>query len=67
MSTIKVSDLHPVGFEFFYDSESYMREMSDEELAIQGGITPWIVASSEPCGMFVAYTIAATIDYFSGS
>jgi hypothetical protein len=67
MPTIKVSDLQPVGFELFHDSESYIKELSDEELAIQGGITPWIVASSEPCGMFVAYTIAATIDYFSGS
>lgn len=67
MSTIKVSDLQPVGFDLFSDSESYLRELSDEELALEGGITPWIIASSEPCGMFVAFTIAEAIDYFSRS
>lgn len=71
MSTIKVSDLQPVGFDLFSDSESYMKELSDEELTLQGGFTTpvvgWAIASSEPCAMGVAFGIAAAIDYFSGS
>lgn len=43
MANIKVSDLHPAGFNLFSDSESYMRELSDAELVIQGGgILTWI-------------------------
>ena len=40
MSTIKVSDLQPTGFDLFSDSESYMRELSSEEvLFAKGGST----------------------------
>ncbi len=37
MATIKVFDLQSVDFNLFSDSDSYMRELSDEELALQGG------------------------------
>lgn len=37
MSTIKVFDLHPAGSDPFSASESYMKELFDAELALQGG------------------------------
>jgi hypothetical protein len=41
MATIKIADLRPVGSEFFADSESYLNELTDDELNMtQGGSTP---------------------------
>lgn len=37
MASINISDLQPKGFDLFSDSESYMRELSEGELSIQGG------------------------------
>lgn len=37
MANINIYDLQPAGFGLFSDSESYMRELSENELAIQGG------------------------------
>lgn len=51
MSTITISELHPPGSELFADSESYMNAISEEELAIQGGVLPLtVVLSSQACG-----------------
>lgn len=77
MSTIKVSDLQPTGFDLFSDSESYMRELSDAELALEGGVSS-LIASSVPCahaiaigvaavGAGIAYVANEAIEYFSGS
>ena len=33
MATIKISDLRPAGSDLFSDSESYLSEMSEEEVA----------------------------------
>jgi hypothetical protein len=63
MANIAISDLNPAGFDLLSDSESYMRELSDAELTAQGGITPVLAASSEPCGMAVAFGVAALIDW----
>ncbi|WP_310485389.1 hypothetical protein [Chamaesiphon sp. VAR_48_metabat_403] len=51
MANIKVRDLTSIaGADLFSDSESFMRDLSDDELTTQGGITPaigvWILASS---------------------
>lgn len=46
MASIKISDLHPAGSELFSDSESYMNEVSEGELDIQGGISPLIAAAA---------------------
>ena len=32
MANVKISELHPIGFELFSDSESYMKELSEAEL-----------------------------------
>jgi hypothetical protein len=51
MANIKVQDLTSIaGADLFNDSESFMRDLSEDELTMQGGITPaigaWILASS---------------------
>ncbi|MEQ8537096.1 MAG: hypothetical protein RIB93_06490 [Coleofasciculus sp. D1-CHI-01] len=47
MATIKISNLNPVGSEFFNDSETYLNELNGEQLnMIQGGSTPACIAVS---------------------
>lgn len=47
MPTIQISDLKPEGYNLFSDSESYMKELSEDELgtATYGGLTPAVVAT----------------------
>ncbi|MBD2452023.1 hypothetical protein H6G76_33915 [Nostoc sp. FACHB-152] len=42
MTRITIYDLNPTGSELFSDSESYLKELSEAELAIQGGIIPFL-------------------------
>jgi hypothetical protein len=44
MANITISNLHPVGSELFSDSESYLKELSEEDFGIQGGM--WQVLGS---------------------
>ncbi|OKH40857.1 hypothetical protein NIES2119_00655 [[Phormidium ambiguum] IAM M-71] len=37
MSTIKISDISPVGYDLFSDSESYMMALSEDEFSDIGG------------------------------
>ena len=47
MATIKIADLRPVGSEFFADSESYLNELTNDELNMtQGGSTPVCLGSA---------------------
>ena len=36
MSNIKVNDLKPAGTDLFYDSESFMKNLGEDELSISG-------------------------------
>jgi hypothetical protein len=41
MANVKVRDLTNIaGADLFSDSESFMQDLSDYELALQGGVTP---------------------------
>lgn len=40
MTHIKISDLKPAGSSLFSDSESYLKELSNEDLNLQGGFSP---------------------------
>lgn len=40
MASIKVADLRPIGSDLFSDSQSFLNEISEEELGIEGGGTP---------------------------
>lgn len=59
MSSITISKLNPAGSELFSDSESYLTQLSEQELEMKGGIWPIVLASSEPCGMAIAFGAAA--------
>lgn len=39
MATIKISDLHPAGYDLFSDEESYLMSLTEDELNVQGGAT----------------------------
>ncbi len=66
MATIGISDLKPAGYDLLYDSESYMTDLSKDELEIQGGIimtiTPWTPSIAKATVVIVVggATIAAT-------
>lgn len=39
MATIKISELHPAGSELFQDSESFLNELTEQEIGgVQGGL-----------------------------
>ncbi len=41
MANIKISNLQPAGYDLFSDSESYMMDLSENELnTTHGGFTP---------------------------
>jgi hypothetical protein len=59
MATIKISDLHSVGSELFMDSESYLNELTNEELNMaHGGSTPLCISYS------IGFTVGVTVSYF---
>ncbi len=59
MANIAISNLHPVGSDlFFADSESYMAELSEGDLSIQGG-----AMSSGLCVIFMIMTATSTPYY----
>jgi hypothetical protein len=46
MATIIISDLCPTGSELFADSESYLNDLTDDELSLtQGGSSPVCAAA----------------------
>jgi lactobin A/cerein 7B family class IIb bacteriocin len=57
MANIIISDLRPAGAELFGDSESFINELTDEDLNMtHGGITPGLVIA-------VALTLLAFAAY----
>ncbi|MBD0390394.1 MAG: hypothetical protein ICV54_28830 [Nostoc sp. C3-bin3] len=62
MARITIFDLNPTGSELFFDSESYLNELSEAELAIQGGITPTTTASPFLGGLVAGAAIAFTLE-----
>ncbi|MEH2285903.1 hypothetical protein [Nostoc sp.] len=56
MANIVISELRPAGSELFMDSESYMHDITDNELhATKGGITPLIYIT---IGIYIGYELA---------
>ncbi len=66
MSSITISNLHPTGSDLFSDSESYLKELSESELDVQGGIWPILPAAMAMGGAFGVGFAAAAI-YYSGT
>jgi len=56
MTTIKISELHPAGYDLLADPESYMTQLDNNELdSISGGEAPF-----NDLGDFFGYTATAT-------
>lgn len=67
MASITISDLRfPAGGELLFDSESFMNELSDEEISIQGGITPGFFAATAVVGSAAVTSgvISGVVGYF---
>jgi hypothetical protein len=58
MASITISDLRPAGFDLLSDSESFMEELSSEELGLQGGLI-----SSPACGVAVSVAVVVSYQY----
>lgn len=57
MASIKIDNLIPTGAELFFDSESFMEELSNDELvAVLGGATD-IKPLYNECGEVVSYVV----------
>lgn len=62
MASIKISDLRPSGFNLFVDSESFLDELSESDLAtINGGATPYITRAVPTLTSWVARANWATV------
>jgi|GEM_PF-5854444 len=64
MASVTISNLHPVGTELFFDSESYMTELSEGEVnVVQGGSTfglaTAIAVTVAAVGVGISYAAAA--------
>lgn len=57
MAQIKISELHPAGFELFQDSETFLNELGKDEMSgIEGGALISVVFNSNVSVVF--YTLA---------
>ncbi|QLE39982.1 hypothetical protein FD723_05570 [Nostoc sp. C052] len=61
MATIKISDLRPMGSELFFDSESYLTELSDDELAGTQGGSSWACVYGAAVWSSVGCAIGVTV------
>lgn len=68
MASITISDLRfPAGGELLFDSESFMNELSDEEISIQGGIAPvgfWPAVAVVGGAAVASGVISGVVGYF---
>jgi hypothetical protein len=46
MSSITISNLDSAGSDLLFDSESYLKELSEDDLSIQGGIWNMVMSGS---------------------
>ena len=42
MATIQINALNPAGSDLFADDESYLKELTDSEMDVQGGLHPTV-------------------------
>ncbi|WP_226578760.1 hypothetical protein [Microseira wollei] len=58
MAAIKISDLQPVGSEFFMGEENFINELSDADLnGIHGGLTPLFFVAGAVGSAAVSYVV----------
>ncbi|PHJ66952.1 hypothetical protein VF14_33340 [Nostoc linckia z18] len=59
MATIKINNLSPVGSELFQDSESFLNELTDTELATRGGLLSITLPLTPTLSLTWTYTVTA--------
>ncbi|MBW4617101.1 MAG: class IIb bacteriocin, lactobin A/cerein 7B family [Desmonostoc vinosum HA7617-LM4] len=60
MASINISNLNPVGSELFMDSESFMNELTEQELnATNGGLSPIVIWGVAIASEYVIGSMAA--------
>ncbi|MBC1236970.1 MULTISPECIES: hypothetical protein [Nostoc] len=59
MATIKINNLSPVGSELFQDSESFLNELTDTELATRGGLLSITLPLTPTLSWTLTYTVTA--------
>lgn len=64
MANIAISELRPVGFDLFSDSESYLVDLSDNELTTSGGVTPTVVVGVAVGTVALGFGAAALLDKY---
>lgn len=58
MATIKLDDFNPAGSQLFADSETFLQDLSDSDLYMQGGIylqTTWMWTLGSPITISVSF------------
>lgn len=66
MAHIAISELRPAGVDLFDGSESFMMDLSEDELGIVGGGTPAVaIASSQNCAAAAAFVVGAVIGWLA--
>jgi hypothetical protein len=56
MAHIKISDLSPAGSQFFQDSESFLGDLTEDELGIRGGLNDAVASISITVTLTVSWT-----------
>ena len=62
MSKIQFNDLFPVGLNLFSDSETFLRDLSDDEIDARGGLLFLIVFLAASPGFAINNAIIANQD-----
>ncbi|OLT59660.1 hypothetical protein BJP37_12085 [Moorena bouillonii PNG] len=68
MAKIKVKDIKPTGADLFNDSESFMNELSNDELeqAMGGRILPTVQSIRHSCNCCFTTTFTTKTSIFTG-
>jgi lactobin A/cerein 7B family class IIb bacteriocin len=65
MASIKISDLHPSGFDLFGDSESFLDELNDNDLAtINGGAAESLILAAVLGGVAIGGAVGFAVGYY---
>lgn len=49
MASIQIHTLNPAGSDLFADDESYLKELTDSEMEVQGGLATLIIFVTIAC------------------
>ncbi len=65
MASIKISDLRPSGLDLFGDSESFLDELNDNDLATINGGAPESIVVGILIGMAAGLAVGVVVGYYA--